>query len=476
MRLTMSLRQWLASGAISLVSSGLLAAPVAPLKYRTMAVDTLRELVEIDSVEPHGSRECVNAIANRLRTAGFTDRELTILAPEEHPEKANLVVRLRGKGVGKPLLWTGHLDVVEADPNDWSMPPFKLSESDGWYYGRGTADMKGEVAALVVSLIRLKAANFVPRHDIIVALTADEEAAGHVNGIKWLLATHRPLIEAGLAFNPDGGSGGLRHGEHLFFSVETAEKTYATYTLTVTNKGGHSSQPEAENAIYRLSAGLLRLSGYRFPFRLTATTQRFLSVDAGLEPEPVRSDIRSVLATPPDAAAVERLSAHPNLNARIRTTCVATQLNAGAAENALPQRAQATVQCRLLPGDRPGAVRQSLQEVIADPQVDIALTRPVIDSPETVPDPHVIESITRIVDSFWPHLPVLVTMEAGGSDAIFTRAAGIPTYGVGSIFGDIDNNRHHGRDERIAKTSFDEGVEFTYRLMKQVDHELIGDR
>jgi acetylornithine deacetylase/succinyl-diaminopimelate desuccinylase-like protein len=345
----MSLRRWLASGALSLVSSGLLAAPVAPLKYRTMASDTLRELVEIDSVEPHGSRECVEAIAKRLRAAGFTDQELTILAPEEHPEKANLVVHLRGKGAGKPLLWTGHLDVVEADP-------------------------------------------------------------------------------------------------------------------------------KAENAIYRLSAGLLRLSNYRFPLRLTATTRRFLSVAAGLEAEPVRSDIHSVLATPRDAAAVERLSAHPNLNARIRTTCVATQLSAGAAENALPQRAQATVQCRLLPGDRPEAVQHSLQEVIADPQVDIALTRPVIESPETVPDPHVIETITRVVDSFWPHLPVLVTMEAGGSDAIFTRAAGIPTYGVGSIFGDIDNNRHHGRDERISKNSFDEGVEFTYRLVKQVDRELTGDR
>jgi acetylornithine deacetylase/succinyl-diaminopimelate desuccinylase-like protein len=328
--------------------------------------------------------------------------------------------------------------------------------------------MKGEAAALVVALIRLKAEHFVPSRDLIVALTADEEAAGHANGVKWLLNTHRPLVETGIALNPDAGGGGMHDDKRVFFSVETAEKTYATYILAVINKGGHSSQPEPDNAIYRLSGALLKLSAYRFPARLTATTQAFLRADAALEPEPIQRDIRALLATPSDPATADRLSARTDLNAQIRTTCVATLLEAGSAENALPQLAKATIQCRLLPGDRPEAVMQTLHDVIDDAQITVSLARSVNESPETVPDSHVIDSVTRVVDSMWPHVPVLINMEAGGSDAIFTRAAGIPTYGVAAIFADVNDNRHHGRDERISKTAFFEGVEFTYRLMKEV--------
>ncbi len=443
-----------------------------PTAYRAMAFDTLKELVETDTTEPHGSLDAANAIARRLRAAGFAAPDLEVLAPAEHPEKANVVVRLRGQGVGKPLLWTGHLDVVAADPGDWSVPPFKLTDSGGWYYGRGTGDMKGEVAALVVTLARLRAERFVPRHDIVVAFTADEEAAGHVNGMKWLLAAHRTAIDAAIAFNPDSGGGGMRNGVPVLFGIEAAEKTYATYTLTVTNKGGHSSRPEPDNAIYRLSAALLKLSAYRFPLRLTATTRALLNAEARLESEPIRGDIRSMLATPPDAAAIDRLSMRPDLNSQIRTTCVATLLNAGSAENALPQRAQATVQCRLLPGVAPDSVMHILGQVIADPKVTVTLTRPVIESPETVPDPRVVDAITRTVESLWPHVPVLVNMDAGGSDSIFTRAAGIPTYGVASIFEDLADNRHHGRDERIAKKAFYEGIELTYRLMTNIDAQL----
>ena len=461
--------RWVASGVPALIATAsLFAAPVSPPKYQEMALRTLAQLVEINSVEPSGSLDSVTAIAGRLRAAGFTDSELTILAPAEHPEKANLVVRLRGKGEGKPVLWTAHLDVVAADPGNWSVPPFKLTDSDGWLYGRGTGDMKGEAAALAVALIRLKAEQFVLRHDLIVAFTADEEAAGHANGVKWLLNTHRSMLDAGIALNPDAGGGGMRHGKHVFYNVETAEKTYATYTLAVINKGGHSSLPEPDNAIYRLSGALLKLSAYRFPARLTATTRAFLGAEAALEPEPIQRDIRALLATPSDPATADRLSTRLDLNALIRTTCVATLLEAGSAENALPQQANATIQCRLLPGDRPETVMQILHDVIDDAQVTVALARSVNESPETVPDSHVIDTVTRVVDSMWPHVPVLINMEAGGSDAIFTRAAGIPTYGVAAIFAQVNDNRHHGRDERISKTAFYEGVEFTYRLMKEV--------
>jgi acetylornithine deacetylase/succinyl-diaminopimelate desuccinylase-like protein len=440
--------------------------------YPAMARDTLRDLVNIDSAEPRGTLASVNTIARRFRAAKFSARDLTLLAPAAHPEKANLVVRLRGRGRGRPLLWTAHLDVVEADPQDWSVPPFHLTESGGWYYGRGTADMKGEVAALVTAMIRLKAEGFVPRHDLIVALTADEEAAGQVNGIRWLLSEHPALLDAGVAFNPDTGAGALRGGRRLFYGIETAEKTYATYRLDVRNKGGHSSQPEADNAIYRLSAALLKLSAFKFPLRLTATTRAFLSADADLEPDAIANAIRAVLKNPADAAAIQELGDNPRLNAQIRSTCVATRLAAGSAENALPQRAQAAVQCRLLPGDTSDGAMQTLRMVIDDPDVVVELVRPSNNSPETLPDPKVMDAIRGAVDSMWPEVPVMVTMAAGGSDAIFTRSAGIPTYGVASIFQDIDDNRHHGRDERIAIAAFDEGVEFTYHLMKALDAKL----
>jgi acetylornithine deacetylase/succinyl-diaminopimelate desuccinylase-like protein len=437
-----------------------------------MAVELLRDLVATDSAEPSGSLGCVKILAERLRAGGFSDRDVQILAPAEHPEKANLVVRLHGRGSSEPLLWMAHLDVVSADPADWSVPPFQLTDSDGWYYGRGTGDMKGEVAALVTTLIRLKSEGYVPRHDLIAAFTADEEAEGHANGVAWLLATHRSLLDAQMAFDPDAGGGGLRDGEPIYYRIETAEKTYATYSLTITNKGGHSSQPEPDNAIYRLSAALLKVAAARFPMRLTATTRAFLGAQARLEADPLRRDILALLSAPPDPGAVERLSAHPQLNAQIRTTCVATQLAAGSAENALPQRAQATVQCRLLPGDSSDAVLAALRASIDDPLMAVELTRAVNSSPETVPDPRVINSIRRAVDSMWPRLPVLVNMDAGGSDAIFTRAAGIPTYGAASIFADVYANRHHGRDERIGKSAFAQGVELNYRLVKQVDKEL----
>ena len=424
----------------------------------------------VDSVEPAGSRACVEAIAARLRSAGFDAENLRILAPAGHPEKANLVVRLPGRGIGKPLLWTAHLDVVAADPADWSVPPFALTEREGWYYGSGTGDMKGEVAALVAALVRLKAERFVPRHDLVVAFTADEEAAGHLNGVKWLLATHPELLDAELAINPDAGTSAMRDGRPLLFGIETAEKTYATFTLSVMGAGGHSSQPSPDNAIYRLSAALLRFgrfSGAHHPRRPRVSCSRCRSRAR----RRVRGHSRGA-GDAAEAAAAERLIARPDLTAQIRTTCVATLLDAGSAENALPQRAQATVNCRLLPGDDTYSVWHALEAMVGDPGVSVVLAHPVNASPETMPDERVIAAIGGTVHGLWPRISVFLSMQAGGSDAIFTRAAGIPTYGVTSIFTDMEDNRHHGRDERISKSAFQEGVEFTYRLVRELDTAL----
>ena len=446
-----------------------------PPQYKSLATDILRELIAIDSVEPAGSLECVNAIAARLRAGGFGSGSLQILAPPGHPEKANLIVRIRGRTLAKPLLWTAHLDVVAADPANWTVPPFKLTEAGGWYYGRGTGDMKGEVATLVTALIRLRAEKVVPRHDLIVAFTADEEAAGHWNGVRWLLGTHPEVIEAGVAFNPDTSGSWMRGGRPLMLGIETAEKTYATFTLSALGAGGHSSQPGPDNAIERLSAAVLRIGGHRFPVRLTPAARDFLSVDADFEPPAIANDIRAVLAGPAHseaAAAAERLSARPDLNAQLRTTCVVTLINGGSAENALPQRAAATLQCRLLPGDSAADIRQVLQDTAADASVTVTLTRPVFESPETVADPAVVRAIGTTVHEMWPNVRILLNMQAGGSDAIFTRAAGIATYGVTSIFADADENRHHGSDERISIQAFQQGVEFTYRLMRRLDQRL----
>jgi acetylornithine deacetylase/succinyl-diaminopimelate desuccinylase-like protein len=456
----------------ALLAASALAAPpcacAAPAANLALAHEVLRTLVGIDTVEPKGSTAAAQALAERFRAAGFAAADVQLLAPAEHPEKANLVVRLRGRGQGKPVMWDAHLDVVAADPRDWSEPPFALTEKDGFLYGRGTGDMKGEAAAMTAALIRLKQEGFRPDRDIVCAFTADEEAAGHVDGVRWLLKSHPELFDVALVLNPDAGGGASQDGRRLFYAVQTAEKAYVTFTLQTTGRGGHSSRPEGDNAIYRLAGALERLSTHRFPVRLTATTRAFLRDSSALEPEGLRRDMMALAADPADAAAAERLSARPELNALLRTTCVATLLRAGEAENALPRHAEATIQCRLLPGDDVDEVQQALAAAVADPRAKLTLAKPPHPAPETTPDPKVMAVIGKTVKGLWPDTPLVVRMDAGGSDAVFTRAAGLQTYGVSSIFSEVDDNRHHAPDERISRAAFEDGVEFTYRLMKSL--------
>jgi acetylornithine deacetylase/succinyl-diaminopimelate desuccinylase-like protein len=431
------------------------------------ARDLLRELVEINSTHAHGSTEAAKALAAHFLAAGFSPQDVTFLAPAAHPSKGNLVVRLRGRGQGRPVLYIGHLDVVEARREDWNYDPFKLTEQDGWLYGRGVIDMKGQDVAMAVALMRLKQEGFRPARDLIVAFTADEEAGGDANGVSWLLETHRTLIDAQVVINPDGGEAGMKQGRKLYVAIQTSEKNFLTFGIETTDKGGHSSRPTTANPIYRLAAALARLSQYRFPVHLTETTRQYFQRRAELETGQTQADMRAVALGSADQAAIERLSAVVETNIMLRTTCTATQIEGGHAENALPQRARATLQCRVIPGESPDSVQAALQTVLADPLVTFSTITPATPSPESPLTPSLVREVENVVRGLWPKgVIVLPEMSPGASDSRYTRALGMPSYGIDAMFDDLDDGRAHGRDERIGVRAFDQDVEFTYRLMK----------
>jgi acetylornithine deacetylase/succinyl-diaminopimelate desuccinylase-like protein len=442
------------------------ATPLPPAADQQLARDMLKTLVEINTTHAHGSTGAAKAIQGWLLSAGFPPGDVVFLAPQDNPTKGNVVVRYRGKHPGKAVLFLGHLDVVEAKPEDWSVDPFTLTEKDGYFYGRGTIDMKDGDAALAESLIRLKRERFVPERDIIVAFTADEEAGGYSNGPAFLLKDHRELIDAEVALNLDGGGGDLKNGTRFYFEVGTSEKTYVTYTLETTSPGGHGSLPGPDNAIYHLAHGLSRLEAFKFPVVLTATTRASFDQLATLDPGPESADMKAVAQSPPDLAAAERLSQNVRFNALLRTTCVATLISGGHAENALPQRAKATIQCRMMPGDTEAKVQALLIGTLNDPTIKVTLDAPPIVSPESLPTPQIMQKIAALAHSMWPGVPIVPTMATGFSDDRRTRNAGIPSYDVSGVWEDADENRAHGRDERVGVQAFDESVEFTYRLVK----------
>ena len=444
------------------------ASLLPPPTDRELARDMLKTLVEINTTHAHGSTEAAKAIQGWLLTAGFSPGDVVLLAPPDRLTKGNVVVRYRGKHSSDAVLFLGHLDVVEAKPEDWSVDPFKLTQQEGWFYGRGTIDMKDGDAALVESLIRLKREKFIPDRDVIVAFTADEEAGGDANGPAFLLRDHRDLIDAALVVNLDGGGGNTKNGERQFFEVGTSEKTYVTFTLETTSPGGHGSLPGPENAIYRLAAGLGRLEAFKFPVTLTATTRTSFDKLGDLENGSLATDMHAVAEAQPDLAAAERLSRNVRLNAQLRTTCVATLISGGHAENALPQRAKATIQCRMLPGDSADHVQNLLVATLADPAIHVTIDVPPIVSPESPPTPQIMKKVTLLVHSMWPNVPIIPTMATGFSDDRQTRNAGMVSYDISGVWQDVDENRAHGRDERIGIQAFDESVEFTYRLLKAI--------
>jgi len=428
------------------------------------AREIFKELIEINTTDSTGDNtRAAEAMAARFRTAGFPASDIQVLAPA--PRKGNLIVRFRGQGAGRPILYLGHLDVVEAKRSDWSFDPFEFREQDGYFYGRGTQDMKADDAILIANFLRLKREGFIPARDLILALTADEEG-GSFNGVEWLLNNHRGLIDAEYCLNADAGGGTSRDGRRQYLGIQAAEKTFRSFKLEVSNPGGHSSLPTKDNAIYHLAEGLARLAMFDFPVRLNEVTHSYFERMASIEQGQRAADMKTLLQNPPAADAIARLSATPSFNARLRTTCVATMLSGGHAENALPQSATAVVNCRILPSDTPAEVERTLREVLANPQIKISPMGQASVSPVSTPDPKILAELTTAAAALWPGTPVVTGMGTGATDGKYLRIAGIPTYGVGGIFTDADDVRAHGRDERVLVKSFFDGLDFMYRVMR----------
>jgi acetylornithine deacetylase/succinyl-diaminopimelate desuccinylase-like protein len=457
------------SALVSFACAAASAQTLSPLQQR--AVDIYKELVEINTVTETGdTARAADAMAARLRAAGFGDADLQVFKPA--PRKGNLVARLHGTGARKPILLLAHIDVVEAKPQDWTTDPFKLVEKDGYFYGRGSGDDKFMAATFVANMIRYKEEGYRPDRDIILALETDEENLDADGlGIQWLLKNHRDLIDAELALN-EGGGVGLKRGKAIRNSVQTSEKVSVSYRLEVTNKGGHSSVPSPDNAIYHLADALSRLGKFAFPLDLNATTRQSFERAAELETPEVAADIRSVLSAAPDPAALARLSANPAYNAQLRTTCVATMLNGGHAYNALPQTAQAVVNCRILPNEKIEDVRATLVRVLADDKISMSPVNPGAPSPPSAIDEALLAAIEKTSAEFWPGTPVVPVMSAGATDGSYLRSAGIPTFGHSGLAGDVDDVRAHGKDERVRVKSFQDGQEYLYRLVKRLSGEM----
>jgi acetylornithine deacetylase/succinyl-diaminopimelate desuccinylase-like protein len=433
-------------------------------EHQKSARDIFQELIEINTTLKMGSTKAVNAMAARLENAGFDKSDIHIVGPM--PEHMNLVVRFRGKNSSHPILFIAHLDVVEALREDWSFDPFKFQEIDGYFYGRGTTDVKCEDADLVANLIRLKKEGFIPGCDLIIALTEHEEN-GDFNGIKWLTDYRRDLIDAEYCINLDGGGGEIKNGKHSVLELQTSEKVYLDFQFEVKNKGGHSSLPVKENAIYRLAAALNRLGEFEFPVNLNETTRMFFERNAGIAEGQVKDDMIALLKVPVNQDAAARIAnASPYYNSIMRTTCVATILEGGHAQNALPQSARANINCRMLPDDSQENVLATLRSVVADSLVSITCTHASVQGPLSPVRKDVLDHLDRISASMWPGVLVTPVMSTGATDGKYLRLAGIPVYGISGMFYDMDDVRAHGRDERIGVNEFYQGVEFMYQFMK----------
>jgi len=436
----------------------------SPLRAdQKLAHDIYKEIIEIQSGYTTGATTPVaQAIQKRFLAAGFPASDMFLGGPI--PAKANLVVRYHGSGKLRPILLLAHTDVVEAKREDWTMDPFVFTEKDGYYYGRGTSDDKAQVAVWVATLIRFKRDGYKPDRDIIVALTADEEGGGPYNGVDWLLKNHKELIDAEFCLN-EGGRGSMVGGKRISNDIQAGEKWYLDVRFEVRNKGGHSSIPVPDNAIYHLAGALVRLSEFEFPLKLNEVTRAYFEGMSKIDTTGRAADLAKVAQG--DQTAMKRIAAaSPSWNSMLRTTCVATLLEGGHAHNALPQLAAANVNCRVQPGESLNYVMGELKRVVADDQVAVTVTNQEENSPGSALRKDLLSAVTKISDQMWPGVVILPTMSTGATDGRFLRAAGIPTYGVQGFFGERDDNRAHGRDERMMIRSFYEGQTFLYELVK----------
>lgn len=453
------------SSALLLLPFVSMAAEQAPAAHEALGRELLRELIETDTTPGHGSTtQAAEQLANRFLAAGFDPADVHVVG--ENPLKRNLVVRLRGSGEREPILLLAHLDVVEAKREDWNVDPYTLTETDGYFYGRGTSDIKGGAAGLVATLLRLREEGFVPRGDYVLALTAGEEDGGD-NGVQWLLANRPEWVKAQYALNVDGGGPEIRNGAPAVLSVETAEKVYVSYTLTARNTGGHSSLPTGDNAILRLAQGLSRLASHQFPLHTNSATRGYYAGLAKLYSGAVADDMLAASREPQDPAALARLAATSTYNnAQLRTTCVPTLLKGGHAENALPQMAQATINCRVLPDEDLASIDAALRDALADSGIDLARVAEPQAGPPSPVNAALFSQIGEAAKRLWGEIPVSPYMSAGATDSVFLRAAGMPVYVFNGMPYDVDDDRAHGQDERILAQSYYQSLQFNYRLLK----------
>jgi len=455
------------------------SAPIVQMQgqeqAKQMARDIFKQLIEINTTDSVGNvTTAAEAMAKRLRDAGFSGDDVIVAGPNDR--KKNLVARFRGTGKRKPILFIGHLDVVEALREDWTTDPFEFLEKDGYFYGRGTEDMKEGDAILVTNFIRLKKEDYVPDRDVIVALTADEEG-GNFNGVDWLLKEHRNWIDAEYCINLDGGEFEKEKNKRLLAGIQASEKVYVDYQFESLNPGGHSSVPSPDNAIYHLAGALARLQSFSFPLKINEITRNYFERTSSMTTGQISADLKAVAKQPPDNAAVQRLSASPYYNSLLHTTCVATMLSGGHAPNALPQTARANVNCRIFPGEDPQEILHTLEGVANDPKVKISIVPqlapdgklvPVVAVPPSPLLPEVTQAMEKTLAAAWPGVPLVATMSTGATDGKYTRIAGIPTYGISCMFFEMNDSRAHGKDERVGVQDFYDGVEFNYKLIREL--------
>jgi acetylornithine deacetylase/succinyl-diaminopimelate desuccinylase-like protein len=457
------MRRSVIAGVAALLWAVVSAVVHAQSAERAFAREILRELIEIPTTADQGATpRAAQAIADRLVAAGFPREDVRVL--NLNPRVGNLVARFRGSEPSRPpILLMAHIDVVPALREDWSVDPWVLLERDGWFYGRGTTDNKAGAAMLVANFVRLKREGWRPRGDVIIALTGDEETTQA--SIQWLLKEHRPLVNAGFALNTDSGGIILKDGKPSLFTVQASEKIYADYQLEVTDVGGHSSLARPDNPIYTLAAALQRIAAHQFPLNVTETARLFFERSALVEAGQVAADMRAVAASPPDAPAAARLSMQAFYNARLRTTCVATRVDAGHANNALPQAARAVVNCRILPGEATAPVEATVRRLAGD-TVKVTVLYPPTASPPSPLPASLLSTLERLAAAQWPGVPVAPVMEAGATDGMYVRLAGIPTYAPSALPEDPNDIRAHGRDERVGVEAFYQATEFWYRMIK----------
>ena len=447
---------------------------------QVLAREVLQQLIETNTTHKEGSTtKAAELMRRRFLEVGFADTDVSLVG--DAADRKNLVVRYRASAAtGKPVLLLGHLDVVQAPREEWTVEPFQLQETDGYFYGRGTQDMKNSDAAMVTSFLLLKRAGWVPKRDVILALTADEEGGGD-NGVEWLVKNRRDLIDAAFAVNPDAGGLVLVDGKPVEFDLAATEKMYADFVLSATNPGGHSSRPVPENALYLVSDALGRIERSPFPIELNPITRAYLEAEARRESKEKRQLISRVLKPRMDRDDANQLTLDSGYNAIMRTTCVATMMQAGEAENALPGKATANVNCRILPGHSLEEVRKQLVAMVQDIRVKVQYRAEDGSLADTAPDkpsmtvaafnPDVVLPLRSVTQAMWPGVRIVPEMESGSTDSVYTSAAGIPTYGFSGMGIDTSDARAHGRDERLRVSAFYTGVTFMREMVKQLGGE-----